>query len=101
MMTQGILVKANRKQSKYGGHYYDCKVKCEDRDRTLMADPKMANWSNWEEIVQTIQKDIMRGRGIALGNLKVLERKGELLNDKLDADVVPELIDIIKVEDVE
>lgn len=101
MMTQGILVKANRKQSKYGGHYYDCLVKCEDRDRTLMADPKMANWTNWEEIVQTIQKDIMLGRGIALGNLKVLERKGELLNDKLDADVVPELIDIIKMGDVE
>ena len=101
MKTQGILVAAQRKDSKYGGHYYNCKIKCTDRDITLMADPRMANWNNWEEMVQTIQKDIMQGRGIVLDNLKVLERKGELLNDKLDADVKPELIDIVKLDEID
>ena len=66
-----------------------------------MADPKMANWTNWEEMVQTIQKDMMQGYGIVLDNLKVLERKGETLNDKLDADVHPELLSIVKTGDLQ
>ena len=99
-MTAGVFVNAQKKQSKYGGHYYDCTVICGDRDRTLMADPKMANWHNWEELVDCIQMDMMQGKGIALDNLKILVKKGEVLDDKLDADVRPVILDIVKLKDM-
>jgi hypothetical protein len=101
MYKEGILISAVRKESRYGGHYYLLKIRCTDCDRTLMADPRMANWQNWEELVQTIQKDLMKNRGIVLGNLKVLLRKGELKELQLDADVRPEIIDIVKITDKE
>jgi hypothetical protein len=100
MITSGIIVKAQRKKSKiHSGHYYDCTILCPDRDRTLMADPMMANFKNWEELIDAIQMDMLKGKGIALDNLKILQKRGKVLDDKLDADVRPEILDIVKLQE--
>ena len=97
MITSGVLVSANRMNSKYGGYVHKCKVVCQDKDRTLWADPKMVNWQNWKELVQTINSNVMQGKGFVLENLKVLKKNDE----RLDADVQPNLVAICKLEDLE
>jgi len=97
MITSGVLVSANRMNSKYGGHVHKCRVICKDKDRTLWADPKMVNWKHWKELVETINSEIMQGRGFVLDNLKVLKKNDE----RLDADVQPDLVSICKLEDLE
>ena len=99
MKTAGVLIKAARMSSKWGGFVHKCTVICEDgKSRTLWADPKMANFRVWEEFVETIDTDLMKGRGIVLDNLKILSKKGKVIDDKLDADCYPELLDIVKLD---
>ena len=94
-MTQGIITRAHRMNSKFGGYVHKCTIICTDGvERTLWADPKMVNWQHWEEIVEAMEMDIMRGRGIVLDNLKILKK-----NDaRLDADVRPETLEIVNLE---
>ena len=99
MMVSGILIGSQRMNSKWGGTVHKCTILCEDgKKRTLWADPKMANFRQWEELVDTIDTDLMKGRGIVLDNLKILSKRGTLIDDKLDADVHPELLDIVKLD---
>ena len=101
MKTSGVLIKSARMNSKWGGTVHKCTILCEDGvERTLWADPKMANFRQWEELVDTIDTELMRGRGIVLDNLKILVKKRELVKDKLDADVTPEVLDIVKLDEV-
>ena len=98
MMTSGALVSAHRMNSKYGGHVYKCKVICEKgRERTLWADPKMVNWKHWEQLVEMVQDPICEGKAILIDNLKVLSKNEE----RLDADVCPELAGVCKISDLE
>lgn len=101
-MIGGIIYKATRMRSQlHDGYVYKCSVLCEDkRVRTLWADRKMANFpTNWEEIVETLDTQVMKGRGFVLGNLKILTKKGKPIDDKLDADVRPDLLEIVALDD--
>jgi len=98
MITSGALVSARRMNSKYGGYVYKCKVICEKgKERTLWVDPKMVNYKNWEQLVDIVQDPICEGKGILLDNLKVLKKNDE----RLDADVCPELAGVCKLTDLE
>ena len=98
MITSGALVSAKRMNSKYGGHCYKCKVICEKGvERTLRVDRKMVNYKHWEQLVEMVNDPICEGKAILIGNLKVLKKNEE----RLDADVCPQIEGVCKISDLE
>ena len=100
-MTAGVLTRVDTLNSKYGGIYYDCTIKTQDGDRTLMVDPKMQNYKrHWREIIDIKQASVMENYGVVLDNLKELEKKGEIVPGKLDADIKPSFWGTIELDKI-
>jgi hypothetical protein len=57
----------------------------------------MMNWKHWEQLVEMVQDPICEGKAILISNLKVLKKNEE----RLDADVCPQLEGVCKTSDLE